>query len=64
MPESFHVNFGFSGPVVLEKKICRVFSLYKVINICKKFPLLWPHETLGGYVLNKLVFGLCQTAFM
>jgi hypothetical protein len=46
MSESFHVNFSFSGSVVLEKKIVKIFSY---INTCKNsLPYYYP--TLGGWV--------------
>jgi hypothetical protein len=61
MSGSIQASLRFSGLVVLEKKILKIFSLSK--HMQKQFPLLWSHTTSGGHNFYKLDFALCQKAF-
>ena len=55
MLASFHINYNFPGPVVIQK----IFKEISYIKINKKqFPLLWPHLTLKDHDFFKLDFVL------
>jgi hypothetical protein len=58
MSESFHDLFW---PVVLEKRILNIFSLYMYI---KKIQFLFLMATPGSHDFYKFAFVQCQKAFM
>jgi hypothetical protein len=65
MSDSFHVNFSFSEPVVIEKRIFEIRVLYE--DKSKLFSPLWPYPPPPpppGTMIWKNLIQLCQKAVM